>query len=201
MSLPRGTLTFLFTDVENSTRLMHEIGERYVEAQNAHHAILRAAFNSNSGHELRTEGDSFFCVFASATDACLAAAAAQRALTAHPWADGARLKVRVGLHTGEAPLVGNEYIGLDVHHAARIAAAAHGGQVLISETTRGIVEEKLPAELRVRDLGAHRLKDLADVLEVIRALGLPHDLGESLDPSVRDKYDELWQAAQIHDPE
>jgi len=140
---------------------MQEIGERYVEAQNAHHAILRAAFNSNSGHELRTEGDSFFCVFASATDACLAAAAAQRALAAHPWADGARLKVRVGLHTGEAPLVGNEYIGLDVHHAARIAAAAHGGQVLISETTRGIVEEKLPTELHVRDLGAHRLKDLA----------------------------------------
>jgi predicted ATPase/class 3 adenylate cyclase len=161
VSLPRGTLTFLFTDVENSTRLMQEIGDRYVEAQNAHHAILRAAFTSNSGHELRTEGDSFFCVFASATDACLAAAAAQRALAAHPWGEGARLKVRVGLHTGEAPLVGNEYIGLDVHHAARIAAAAHGGQVLISETTRAIVEEKLPAELSVRDLGAHRLKDLA----------------------------------------
>ena len=160
MSLPRGTLTFLFTDVENSTRLMQELGERYFEAQNAHHAILRAAFNSNSGHELRTEGDSFFCVFASATDACLAAASAQRALAAHPWGEGARLRVRIGLHTGEAPLVGNEYIGLDVHHAARIAASAHGGQVLISETTRGIVEEKLPAELRVRDLGAHRLKDL-----------------------------------------
>jgi predicted ATPase len=140
---------------------MQEIGERYVEAQNAHHAILRAAFTSNSGHELRTEGDSFFCVFASATDACLAAAAAQRALAAHSWGEGARLKVRIGLHTGEAPLVGNEYIGLDVHHAARIAAAAHGGQVLISETTRGIVEEKLPAELHVRELGAHRLKDLA----------------------------------------
>jgi predicted ATPase/class 3 adenylate cyclase len=161
LSLPRGTLTFLFTDVENSTRLMQEIGERYVEAQNAHHAILRAAFNSNSGHELRTEGDSFFCVFASAIDACLAAAAAQRALAAYPWEEGARLKVRIGLHTGEAPLVGNEYIGLDVHHAARIAASAHGGQVLISETTRGIVEEKLPTELRVRDLGSHRLKDLA----------------------------------------
>jgi predicted ATPase/class 3 adenylate cyclase len=154
-------VTFLFTDIENSTRLMQELGERYVEGQAAHHAILRAAFDSNSGHELRTEGDSFFCVFASATDACMAAAAAQRALAANSWADGAALKVRVGLHTGEAPLVGNEYIGLDVHHAARIAAAAHGGQILISETTRGIAEDKLPSGLRLRELGAHRLKDLA----------------------------------------
>jgi predicted ATPase/class 3 adenylate cyclase len=161
LSLPRGTVTFLFTDIESSTRLMQELGARYVEGQTAHHAILRAAFNSNSGHELRTEGDSFFCVFASATDACMAAAAAQRALAAHPWAEGAALKVRIGLHTGEAPLVGNEYIGLDVHHAARIAASAHGGQILISETTRGIAEDKLPSGMRLRDLGAHRLKDLA----------------------------------------
>src|SRR4029077_4941522 len=140
---------------------MQVLGERYVEGQTAHHAILRAAFQSNSGHELRTEGDSFFCVFASAIDACLAAAAEQRALAAHPWAGGVALKVRMGLHTGEEPLVGNEYIGLDVHHAARIAAAAHGGQILISETTRGIAEDKLPSGLRLRDLGAHRLKDLA----------------------------------------
>lgn len=161
MSLPRGTVTFLFTDIENSTRLMQQMGELYVQGQTAHHAILRAAFSSNSGHELRTEGDSFFCVFASATDACMAAAAAQRALAAHPWAGDTALKVRMGLHTGEAPLVGNEYIGLDVHHAARIAAAAHGGQVLVSETTRGIAEDKLPSGLQLRDMGAHRLKDLA----------------------------------------
>lgn len=162
MNLPRGTVTFLFTDIEASTRLMQEMGDRYLEAQTAHHAILREAFNSNSGHELRTEGDSFFCVFASALDACMAAAAAQRALASHPWGDGGGIKVRVGLHTGEAPLVGDEYIGLDVHHAARIAAAAYGGQVLVSETTRGIVAEKLPAGLRLNDLGSHRLKDLAN---------------------------------------
>jgi predicted ATPase/class 3 adenylate cyclase len=161
MSLPRGTLTFLFTDIENSTQLMQEMGERYVDAQSAHHAILRSVFASNSGHELRTEGDSFFCVFASAVDACLAAADAQRSLGAYPWRDGRMLKVRMGLHTGEAPLVGNEYIGIDVHHAARIAASAHGGQVLVSESTRGIVEEKLPSGLRLHDLGEHRLKDLA----------------------------------------
>ncbi len=162
MNLPRGTVTFLFTDIEASTRLMQEMGDRYLEAQTAHHAILREAFKSNSGHELRTEGDSFFCVFASALDACMAAAAAQRALASHPWGDGGAIKVRVGLHTGEAPLVGDEYIGLDVHHAARIAAAAYGGQVLVSETTRGIVAEKLPAGLRLNDLGSHRLKDLAN---------------------------------------
>ena len=161
MILPRGTVTFLFTDIEASTRLMQEMGDRYTEAQTAHHAILREAFNSNSGYELRTEGDSFFCVFASAVDACTAAATAQKMLGSHAWSDGHAIKVRVGIHTGEAPLVGNEYIGLDVHHAARIASSAHGGQVVISESTRAIVEEKLPSGLRLHDLGAHRLKDLA----------------------------------------
>ena len=161
MNLPRGTVTFLFTDIENSTRLMQEMGDRYPAAQAAHHEILRAAFQSNEGHELRTEGDSFFCVFASAVDACLAAAAAQRSLAGHGWENGQALRVRIGLHTGEAPLVGNEYIGLDVHQAARIAGAAHGGQVLISDTTRGLVEGKLKPGLSLRDLGAHRLKDLA----------------------------------------
>lgn len=162
MNLPRGTVTFLFTDIEGSTRLMQEMGDRYLEAQTAHHAILREAFSSNSGHELRTEGDSFFCVFASAVDACMAAAAAQRALASHDWGGAGAIKIRVGLHTGEAPLVADEYIGLDVHHAARIAAAAYGGQVLISETTRGIVADKLPSAMRLHDLGSHRLKDLAN---------------------------------------
>ena len=161
MNLPRGTVTFLFTDIENSTRLMQEMGDRYPAAQTAHHEILRAAFQSNDGHELRTEGDSFFCVFASAIDACLAAATAQRSLASHDWKNGQALRVRMGLHTGEAPLVGSEYIGLDVHHAARIASAAHGGQVLISETTRGLVEGNLKPGLRLRDLGVHRLKGLA----------------------------------------
>ena len=161
MNLPRGTVTFLFTDIENSTRLMQEMGDRYPAAQTAHHEMLRAAFQSNEGHELRTEGDSFFCVFASAIDACQAAAAAQRSLAGHAWEEGQALRVRIGLHTGEAPLVGNEYIGLDVHQAARVASAAHGGQVLISDTTRGLVEGNLKPGLRLRDLGSHRLKDLA----------------------------------------
>ena len=161
MNLPRGTVTFLFTDIENSTRLMQEMGERYPAAQTAHHQMLRAAFQSNEGHELRTEGDSFFCVFASAIDACQAAATAQRSLAGYAWENGQALRVRMGLHTGEAPLVGNEYIGLDVHQAARVAGAAHGGQVVISDTTRGLVDGNLKPGLRLRDLGMHRLKDLA----------------------------------------
>ncbi len=161
MSLPTGTVTFLFTDIEGSTRLMQEIGDRYVQAQVIHHEILREAFRSNSGRELRTEGDSFFCVFQSALDACDAAASAQRSFLAHDWPEGAAIRVRMGLHTGEAPLVGNEYIGIDVHHAARVSAAAHGGQVLLSDATRGLVQAGLPDGLTLRDLGPHRLKDLA----------------------------------------
>src|SRR5437868_10018014 len=114
---------------------MQQLGQGYVELQMVHHELLREAFRSNEGRELRTEGDSFFCVFASALDACSAAAAAQKALAAQAWPEGAAIRVRIGLHTGEAPLIGNEYIGLDVHHAARVAGAAHGGQVLLSEST------------------------------------------------------------------
>ena len=161
MNLPTGTVTFLFTDIEGSTRLMQEVGDRYVKAQTDHHEILRRAFTGSRGRELRTEGDSFFCVFESAVDACDAAAQAQREFASHEWPEGVTLRVRVGLHTGEAPLVGDEYIGLDVHHAARVAAAAHGGQVVLSETTRVLVEERLADGLSVRDLGTHRLKDLA----------------------------------------
>lgn len=161
MTLPSGTVTFLFTDIEGSTKLMQQLGDAYVQAQVDHHAILRSAFQSRQGSELRTEGDSFFCVFQSALDACGAAAEAQRGFAQHVWPDGGSIRVRIGLHTGEAPLVGNEYIGLDVHHAARVAGAAHGGQVVISETTRALVEGSLPEDIKLKDLGVHRLKDLA----------------------------------------
>ncbi len=140
---------------------MQEIGDEYVQAQLTHHEILRAAFKSGDGRELRTEGDSFFAVFQSAVDACGSAAQAQREFAARQWPGGKALRVRIGLHTGEAPLVGEEYIGLDVHHAARVAAAAHGGQVVVSDATRSLVEAGLPSDLTLRDLGLHRLKDLA----------------------------------------
>jgi predicted ATPase/class 3 adenylate cyclase len=161
MTLPTGTVTFLFTDIEGSTRLMRELGDQYVPLQVVHHELLRNAFRANEGRELRTEGDSFFCVFQSAIDACNAAATAQRSFAEHQWPARGAIKVRIGLHTGEAPLMGDEYIGLDVHHAARIAAAAYGGQVLVSAATQALVGASLPSELTLRDLGNHRLRDLA----------------------------------------
>ena len=160
-SLPTGTVTFFFSDIEESTRLIQQLGARYPEVLLAHHTIQREALGANGGHELRTEGDSFFIVFASALDACAGAAAVQKGLQAHAWPDGGQLRVRIGLHTGEAALVGNEYLGLDVHRAARVAGAAHGGQVVVSETTRALVDHDLPAGLMLKDLGVHRLKDLA----------------------------------------
>src|SRR5881398_1935821 len=148
MSLPTGTVTFFFSDIEGSTRLIQQLGERYPDVLLAHHTVLRQALAEHGGNELRTEGDSFFIVFGSALDACSGAAAAQQALQSHAWPEGGRVQVRIGLHTGEATLVGNEYLGLDVHRAARVASAAHGGQVLISETTRALVDHVLPSEER-----------------------------------------------------
>ena len=160
-TLPTGTVTFFFSDIEGSTRLIQQLGERYPEVLLAHHTIQREALAANGGHELRTEGDSFFIVFGSALEACAGAAAVQKGLHAHAWPDGGQVRVRIGLHTGEATLVGNEYLGLDVHRAARVASAGHGGQVLVSETTRALVEHALPPGLTLKDLGMHRLKDLA----------------------------------------
>ena len=161
MTLPTGTVTFLFTDIEGSTRLMQQLGADYVPLQIVHHELLRSAFRSNDGRELRTEGDSFFCVFASALDACQAAATAQRSFAQHDWPGGAALRVRIGMHTGEAPLMGDEYIGVDVHHAARVMSAAYGGQVLMSESTEALVADSLPTDLTLRNVGTHRLRDLA----------------------------------------
>jgi predicted ATPase len=148
--LPRGTVTFLFTDVEGSTRLLDELGpERYAEALAEHRRALRASFAANGGVEVDTQGDAFFVAFSEAPAALAAAADAQATLAQGP------IRVRMGLHTG-TPLVTPEgYVGADVHKAARIAAVGHGGQVLVSETTRVLVSDEL------RSLGAHRLKDLA----------------------------------------
>src|SRR2546422_8441692 len=174
-SLPTGTVTFFFSDIEGSTRLIQQLGERYPDVLLAHHAIQREALAANAGHELRTEGDSFFIVFESALEACAGAAAVQKMLARHAWPDGREVRVRIGLHTGEAALVGNEYLGLDVHRAARVASAGHGGQVLVSETTRALVDHVLPPTLTLKDLGLHRLKDLARAERLFQLLidGLP----------------------------
>jgi predicted ATPase/class 3 adenylate cyclase len=159
--LPTGTVTFLFTDIEGSTRLLQALGERWRPVLEDHNRLLRNAIRDAGGVDLRTEGDAFFAVFQSAPAAVAAVAAAQRALAAHPWPDDAEVRVRMGLHTGEGAVGGDDYVGLDVHRAARIAATGHGGQVLVSSTTAELVGGGLPDGMDLRDLGEHRLKDLA----------------------------------------
>jgi predicted ATPase/class 3 adenylate cyclase len=159
-ALPTGTVTFLFTDIEGSTRLLQELGEDYREVQDQHAEIMRKAIADGDGVEVRTEGDSFFFVFLTPVSAVRAAATAQRALSAHDWGQGGPLRVRMGMHTGEGIRGGGDYVGIDVNRAARIAASGHGGQVLMSEATRALVEHSLPAGVQLRDLGEHRLKDI-----------------------------------------
>ena len=158
--LPSGTVTFLFTDIEGSTRLERELRERYSDVLGEHQRLLRQAFDHHRGREIDTQGDSFFVVFPRARDAVAAAVQVQRELESHPWPDGRQVRVRIGMHTGEASLSDGRYVGLAVVRAARISAAGHGGQILLSGSTRDVVEDDLPAEQRLRDLGDHRLKDL-----------------------------------------
>jgi YVTN family beta-propeller protein len=158
--LPSGTVTFLFTDIEGSTRLLKELGPLYGDALAEHQRILRAAFAAHGGREVDTQGDSFFVAFGRAKDAVAAAVDAQRDLAAQSWPAGGPVRVRMGLHTGEPRMGGERYVGLGVHKAARIGAAGHGGQVLLSRTTRDLVEDELPPGVTVRDLGERRLKDL-----------------------------------------
>jgi predicted ATPase/class 3 adenylate cyclase len=156
------TVTMLFTDIEGSTVLLRRLGPRWREALTAHREIVRAAIAESRGEEMGTEGDSFFVVFASAHDAVRAAVAAQRGLHAYEWPDGEALRVRMGLHTGEPERHGEGYIGEDVHLAARIGATSHGGQVVLSETTRQLMPDGggSLAGVTFRDLGRHRLKDI-----------------------------------------
>jgi predicted ATPase/class 3 adenylate cyclase len=179
-ALPTGTVTFLFTDIEGSTKLVQKLGDGYSDILDAHCRILRDAISTAGGIELGTAGDSFFAVFPTAASAVAATANAQTALAAHAWPRGAEVRVRMGLHTGEGARGGDSYIGIDVHRAARIAAAGHGGQVLLSDATRSLVERELPERAQLRDLGAHRLKDLArpEHLYQLALAGLPADFPE-----------------------
>ena len=161
-ALPTGTVTFLFTDIESSTRILQAHPDRYAELLEQHAGILRQAISAHGGFEVGTEGDSFFAVFPSALDAVAAAEAAQRALEAAAWPVDVALRVRMGIHTGEGRRGGDSYVGLDVHRAARIGAAAHGGQVLLSNATQAVIGSALPAGTALVRLGRHRLKDLDD---------------------------------------
>jgi predicted ATPase/class 3 adenylate cyclase len=159
-SLPTGTVSLLCTDIEGSTRLLHILGERYAEALAEHRRLLRAAFGEHRGCEVDTQGDAFFYAFPRAHDAVAGAVAAQRALAAHPWPEELALRVRIGIHTGEPTATGEGYVGIDVHRAARVMSAGHGGQVLLTQSTRDLLPEELSDAVSLRDLGEHRLKDL-----------------------------------------
>jgi class 3 adenylate cyclase len=159
-TIPSGTVTFVFTDIEGSTRLLQELGDDYAEVAREHRRIVREAFTARGGAEVDTQGDAFFFSFPRARDAVAAAVDAQRALAEHEWPREKEVRVRMGLHTGE-PHVGDEgYLGLDVVRAARISAAGHGGQILISETTRALLGNNLPDGAVVHDLGETSLKDI-----------------------------------------
>jgi class 3 adenylate cyclase len=159
-ALPGGTVTFLFTDIEGSTRLLQELGDGYGEVVRDHRRLLRERLGEQGGAEVDTQGDAFFYSFPRARDAVAGAVAAQRALAEHEWPERAQVRVRMGLHTGE-PSVGEEgYLGLDVVRAARICSAGHGGQILISETTRALLGNDLPEGVAVVDLGEQTLKDV-----------------------------------------
>ena len=160
-SLPTGTLTFLFTDIEGSTRLAAALRDAWPTLLERHRAIIRAALEASGGIEVQTEGDGFFAVFDSASAGLTAVVRAQRDLTAEPWPADAPIRVRMGLHAGEAAIDSDgSYVGHDVHRAARLGSAGHGGQVLISDTVRALVGGVLPSGVTIRDLGEHRLKDL-----------------------------------------
>jgi peptide/nickel transport system substrate-binding protein len=184
--LPVGTVTFLFTDIEGSTQLLKRLGgDRYGEALVDHQAILRAAFAEHGGHEIDTQGDSFFVAFRRAKDAVAAAITCQRRLAEHAWPDGTELRVRMGIHTGEPAMGGERYVGLGVHRAARICAAGHGGQVLLSQTARELLRDDPIPDVSLRDLGEHRLKDMDE----------PERLYQLVAPGLLESFPELKTAA------
>ena len=188
----------LFSDIEGSTVLLSRLGNQYGDALSAQRAVLRAAIAEWRGHELGTEGDSFFVVFESAADAVACCVAAQRGFGGHDWPSGAAVRVRMGLHSGEPSRHEDGYIGIDVHRAARIAAAAHGGQVVMSHVTWQLAQPGVPSELSVQDLGFHRLKDidgpehiyqlagpgLAEYFPPLKSLGAATNLPVPVTPSV-----------------
>ncbi|MGH2372868.1 MAG: ATP-binding protein [bacterium] len=159
--LPTGTVTFLFTDIEGSTVLLQHLGDAYQRVLEDHRRMLRTAFQASGGREVDTQGDAFFVAFLRAVDAVDASVTMQKAVLEHQWPGGEQVRMRMGLHTGEPAVSDGGYVGLDVHRAARICAAGHGGQILLSRTTRDLVEHDLPEDVVLRDLGRHRLKDLA----------------------------------------
>jgi class 3 adenylate cyclase len=159
-NLPRGTVTFLFTDIEGSTELLRTLGSGYGDVRTEHGALIESACGANEGLVIDTQGDAYFAAFERAGDAVAAAVDVQRKLSAVEWPEGTQLRVRIGLHTAEPFLHSSGYVGIGVHRAARICAAAHGGQILVSNATAGIIEDLDLRDVELRDLGEFRLKDI-----------------------------------------
>ena len=175
--LPTGTVTFVFTDVEGSTMLIQRLGDGHREVLETHARLLRKAITDAEGIEVGERGDGFFFVFVSACQAAEAAAQIQRSLAGHLWPPEGAVRVRIGIHSGEGVLGGDNYMGLEVHRAARIGNAGHGGQVILSEATATLLKDNLPKDLSLRELGCHRLKDLPEGEQLFQLLipGLPAD--------------------------
>jgi predicted ATPase/class 3 adenylate cyclase len=175
---PSGTVAMLFTDIEGSTRLAQELGDRWESLLDRHRAILRQAFARHEGYEVKTEGDGFFIAFARPHQALTAAVEAQRALAAEPWGERP-VRVRMGLHVGEAELRDGDYLGVEVHRAARIAAAGRGGQLLVSSATAAMLGDRLPDGTALRDLGEFSLKDFdaPQRLYLVQSEGLDNEPG------------------------
>lgn len=171
--LPSGTVTILFTDIQGSTELLKRLGDDgFIAIVSEHHNLMRQAIDHYHGTEVRTQGDSFFVTFPRAPDAVAASVDIQHALSEHSWPEDVKVLVRMGLHTGHPQVAVDDYAGIDIHRAARIAAIGHGGQVLLSETTAPLVRDNLPKGVTLRDLGRHQLKDMAHP-ERIRQLVIP----------------------------
>ena len=174
--LPTGTVTFLFTDIEGSTRLLTEAGSDYRTLLEEHRRLIGAAVERADGTVFGTEGDAVFAVFHRAGAALAAASDLQHTLLEHPWPGGRQVRVRAGIHSGEVTVADGDYVGLPIHEVARISAAAHGGQVIVSATTRALASDSPPAGIELRDLGEHRLKDVAQPVRLYQLVGegLPH---------------------------
>jgi len=151
--LPGGTVTFLFTDIEGSTQLLDRLRDQYETLISSHHQIVREALTKWNGREVDTQGDAFFAVFPKASEAVGAVVDIQRAMNEGDWPESVEVRVRMGLHTGEPWLVEEGYMGMDVHRAARIGHVGYGGQVLLSETTTALVQDELPEDVSLLDLG------------------------------------------------
>ena len=201
--VPVGTVTFLFTDIEGSTKLVAQLRDEYGRLQADHQRLLREAFTAWDGREVDTQGDAFFVAFQRARDAVSAAIAGQRALDAHEWPAGTKVRVRMGIHTDEPGVSGDRYHGLGVVRAARICASGHGAQILLSSTTRSLIDEDELPGIEIRDLGEHQLKDLPrpDRIYQLVAPGLPGEFPplkavEGSGPTVAGREGELADAAR-----